>query len=138
MNEKYLHQAGNTGFMLWASFLLTLNGCVHEVSRPRPENVYMLPPTQSAPVYLDQDDYVYYPRYRMYYGSHSQRYFYQDGRSWVSRSEPGSISVHVLQSSPSVPLGFHDAPQAHHSQIIRKYPRRWTPQGEKQNQRQSH
>jgi len=133
MNEKPFHQVGKTGFMLWAAFLLTLNGCVHEVDRPRAENVYVLPPTQPAPVYLEQDDYVYYPRYRMYYGSQSQRYFYQDGRSWVSRPEPRDISVHVLQSSPSVQVDFHDAPQAHHAQILRTYPKRWTPHDEYQN-----
>jgi len=115
--------------MLWAAFLLTLNGCVREVERPRADAVYVLPPPQMAPVYVERDDYVYYPRYRMYYGNRSQRYYYQEGRSWVSRPEPQGISLRVLLSSPSVAVDFHDAPAAHHAQMIRTYPKRWTPPG---------
>jgi hypothetical protein len=132
MKEKRFHKVGKTGFMLWAAFLVTLNGCVRDVDRPRADHVYVLPPAQLEPVYAGQDDYVYYPRYQMYYGNHSQRYFYQQGHSWVSRPEPQGISVRVLQSSPSVPVGFHDAPAAHHDQIIRTYPKGWAPPGANQ------
>lgn len=118
---------GRTGFMLWAAFLVTLNGCVHEVDRPRADHVYVLPPAQLEPVYVDQDDYVYYPRYQMYYGNRSQHYFYQQGSSWVSRPQPQGISVRVLRSSPSVSAGFHDAPALHHDQMIRTYPKGWAP-----------
>jgi hypothetical protein len=74
-----------------------------------------------------QDDYVYYPAYRVYYSSYRHQYIYQDGRSWVSRPAPPRVSVNVLFSSPSVNVGFHDSPANHHSEIVRQYPQHWSP-----------
>ena len=35
------------------------------------------PPVQ--PVYFEEDDYLYYPRYGMYYGHRSHQYYYREG-----------------------------------------------------------
>ena len=60
--------------------------------------------------FIEQDDYVYYPDYQMYYGSRSHRWYDREGSSWVARPEPREVSVDVLRSSPSVRMDFHDSP----------------------------
>ncbi|HTH49659.1 MAG TPA: hypothetical protein VMB21_19250 [Candidatus Limnocylindria bacterium] len=103
--------------------LMVPTGCVVEDHAPPPAYVAVTPP----PVFVEQDDYVYYPRYQVYYGSRSHRYYYLDGRNWVARPAPHGVSVNVLVGSPSVHVGFHDAPSTHHAEIVRSYPRRWRP-----------
>lgn len=110
--------------MLCAAALVALTGCVGYVESPRPAPVYVEPA-----VIIEQDDYVYYPRYQMYYGNRSHRYFYQEGPAWVSRPAPRGVTVGVLYSSPSVRVGFHDSPAAHHSQVYRTYPKNWKQPG---------
>lgn len=111
------------GLMLGLPLAGGLTGCVEE-SRPSP--VYVAAPAPE-PVFVEQDDYVYYPRYGVYYGNRSHRYYYPQGRAWVAQPAPRGVSVEVLHSSPTVRLDFHDAPAAHHSQVVRTYPRRWKP-----------
>ena len=137
MNKKFLSPAGVFGFILPAALLIPLTGCVGYVEQLRGHYAYVAP----APVLIEQDDFVYYPRYGMYYGNRSHRYYYQDGRSWVARPSPRGVSVDVLFSSPSVALDFHDGPAAHHAQVVRSYPKHWTPQGgnhARNNDRQNH
>ena len=88
-------------------------------------HVYEAPAVVVEPGYVEQDDFVYYPSHRMYYGSRSHLYYYQDGSAWVSRPAPRGVSVNVLLGSPSVRMEFHDRPALHHTEIIRSYPRNW-------------
>ncbi len=106
-----------------AACLVTLTGCVGYVDGPRVGYVHV------EPVVFEHDDFVYYPRYGMYYGSHSHRYYYQEGSTWVARPAPRGVSVNVLLSAPSVAVDFHDGPAAHHAQVIQTYPKHWTPPG---------
>jgi len=111
---------------LCAVLLGALTGCVGYVDGPGYASGYAPPP----PVYVEggvvvQDDYVYYPRYQVYYSSNRRQYMYQDGRSWVSRPAPPRVSVDVLFASPSVRLDFHDSPSIHHSTVVRQYPKNW-------------
>ena len=139
MNNNLFPKLGATGFMLGAALMVTLTGCVGYSDHPHSRNVYVEP----APVvFVEVDDYVYYPRYQMYYGSRTHQYYYQDGRSWVARPAPRGVSVNVLYSSPSVAVDFHDRPSAHHAEVIRSYPKHWTPpgadRGRKEGQRDDH
>jgi len=76
-------------------------------------------------VVVVEDEYVYYPAYQVYYGNRSHQYYYQEGSAWVARPVPATLSVSVLLASPSVPMAFHDAPAAHHQEVIRSYPSSW-------------
>jgi hypothetical protein len=102
-----------------------LTGCVGYVDHPGHARVY----PESPPLVVEQDDYVYYPGYEVYYSSNRRQYIYRDGRSWVSRPTPPRVAVNVLVASPSVRLGFHDAPASHHATIVKQYPKHWTPPG---------
>ncbi|MDB6066265.1 MAG: hypothetical protein JWR26_2473 [Pedosphaera sp.] len=107
-----------------------LTGCVGYVDGPGHATVYAQPPT----VYVQsevamQDDYVYYPGYQVYYSGRSRQYVYREGRAWVSRPRPPHVSAEVLFSAPSVNMGFHDSPAAHHEEIVRSYPKNWAPPG---------
>jgi hypothetical protein len=108
------------GFSFVAILLVALTGCYSDAQRPA--TVYGQPP----PAYVE-DDYVYYPGYEVYYGGRSHQYVYRDGGSWVSRRTPPRVSTDVLLASPSVRLGFHDSPAGHHSEVVRQYPKQWTP-----------
>ena len=80
---------------------------------------------EPAPQVVIQDDYVYYPEYEVYYSNTRHNYVYRDGRSWVTRPQPPRGWT---QSSLSVRVDFHDAPERHHAEVIRTYPRNWKPQ----------
>lgn len=74
-------------------------------------------------VYED-DDYVYYPEYEVYYSQRHHQYLYQDGNTWIRRDAPSYVSISVLSSSPSYQMSFHDSPERHHSEMRRQYPKR--------------
>lgn len=107
---------------------LTLMGCIGYVEPSGRADVLVRSPVvvvdadRSAP-----DDYVYYPGYQVYYSDHRHQYIYRDGRSWVSRGSPPRVSAEVFHAAPSVRLDFHDSPSAHHTTVIRQYPRGWQP-----------
>jgi hypothetical protein len=115
------------GFAFGAALLGALTGCVGHRDGPHHARGYAPPP----PVYVErevvvlQDDYVYYPRYQVYYSSNRRQYIYQNGRSWVSRPAPPRVSVDVLFASPSVRLDFHDSPSIHHATVVKQYPKKW-------------
>ena len=116
----------NIGFIFGTAFLSLLAGCVGYVGERG--GGY----TPETSVYVErgvavQDDYVYYPAYQVYYSGYRRQYVYQDGRSWVSRSEPPHISADVLFGSQAVKVDFHDAPANHHAQIAKQYPKHWAP-----------
>jgi hypothetical protein len=122
-------KSSRIGFVFGAAALGALTGCVGYVEEPH--QVYAPPP---PPVYVEsqvvvQPQYVYYPSHQVYYASHTRQYVYRDGRAWVSRPTPPRVSVDVLFASPSVRLGFSDAPSHHHSSVVRQYPRNWKPPG---------
>lgn len=120
MKTRLLSPAGKIGFTICAAFALSLTGCVHEHQHTRV--------VQTEPVFIEQDDYVYYPHYQVYYGNRSHRYYYQEGHRWVARPvPPRGMELHALRNSPSVPLEFHDRLPMHHGEVIRSYPRYWTP-----------
>ena len=136
MNEtKY----SKVGFVIGATLLGALTGCVGYVDSPHHASGYGQPP----PVYVQsgvvvQDNYVYYPSYQVYYSGYSHQYVYQDGRHWVSRSTPPHVSANVLLASPSVRLDFHDSPSAHHATVVRQYPKHWKPAGWNQGHNEGH
>jgi len=125
------------GFVCGAALLAVLTGCVGHDDHPRHTRVYAPPPppVYVQPVVVVQDDYVYYPSYQVYYSSTRRHYVYQDGRSWVTRPSPPRVSVDVLFRSPSVRVDFHDSPSAHHSRIVRQYPKHWSPPGHNKDNR---
>jgi hypothetical protein len=100
-------------------------GCLGYAERPRDDHMRARQPVRLSPVIVEQEDYVYYPGYQVYYGSRSHQYYYQDGPVWVARPAP-RIAVNVLLSSPSVGMDFHDAPASHHAQVVQTYPQAWT------------
>ena len=132
MEKKMSSKAGQFEYMLGAALPVSVTGCVGYVDRPRERNVYVEP----ARVFIEQDDYVYYPGYQMYYGSRSHHYYYQEGSSWVSRPAPRGVSASVLFAAPSVTLDFHDGPAMHHPQVIRTYPKNWKPSAENPGHRE--
>lgn len=106
-------------------FVVLLAGCVHE---PRRRADYSVPPPDYVEVGgVVRDDYYYYPGYQVYYSSSRHHYVYLEGGAWITRPAPPNVSIDVLFASPSVRLDFQDAPQMHHSKVIRDYPRSWSP-----------
>jgi hypothetical protein len=72
------------------------------------------------------DVYVYYPAYEVYYNSTRREYVYYEGNSWVARREPPRRFARELQRAPWVRLDFNDAPERHHADVVRRYPRTWS------------
>ena len=126
---------GKSGLWLGAVLLATLTGCVGYVEGPRAE-VYAAPPVVETTVVM-QEDYVYYPRYEVYYSRSRRQYAYLDGNAWVSRPAPQGVSVDVLLASPSVRMDFHDSPASHHVATAQKYPKNWAPPGTNQGQKEN-
>lgn len=128
MNDNPLRlNPDKAGCIARALLLMTLTGCIGYVEQPRSGRVYVAP---RETVIVAQDDYVYYPGYQVYYSSARGHYVYQDGGAWVTRTAPPRVSVDVLFASPSVRVGFHDAPAFHHEAIVRQYPPHWVPPGQ--------
>ena len=73
------------------------------------------------------DDYVYYPKYGTYYSPRHHRYYYQEHGAWVLRDTPPGVAPDVFLQSPSVKMDFHDAPDKHHADVVRRYPKDWAP-----------
>ncbi len=133
MNDKQLFcKADKVGLALAAALLVTLTGCVGYVDGPRASIGV------EAPVFVAQDDYVYYPQYECYYSVSRRQYAYREGNAWVARPAPRGVSVDVLMRSPSVKMDFHDSPANHHAAVVKQYPKNWKPsapnQGRNDNQ----
>jgi hypothetical protein len=130
---KHFFKAGKAGIALGALLLTTLTGCMAYVDAPRAEI------DAGPPVFVAQDDYVYYPNYGVYYSSSRRQYAYQEGGAWVGRPAPRGVSVDVLVASPSVRMDYHDSPANHHAATVQQYPKNWAPphqeQGQKDNQK---
>jgi hypothetical protein len=117
--------------LLGVAVLGSFTGCVAYVDRPPRGEVYIAP--TGGELTMMEDDYVYYPTYEVYYSSRRHNYIYLDGRSWVTRSAPPRVSVDVFMASPSVNMGFHNAPSFHHQAMVRQYPKNWAPPGREQD-----
>lgn len=120
MNKKTVRplQSG----ILIAVILPLLAGCiVHEQRRyPEHQAVVMVQP----PIVI-VDDYDYYPRYGVYYSRNRNEYVYLESGRWVRRSEPRGVTVQVLLATPTVRMGFRDAPEHHHTTVVQSYPKDW-------------
>jgi hypothetical protein len=127
MNDKIpFFKADKVGLALAAAFLVTLTGCVGYVDGPS-AGIGV-----EAPVFVVQDDYVYYPQYECYYSVSRRQYAYREGNRWVARPAPRGVTVNVLQASPSVRMDFHDSPEHHYTAVAKKYPKNWKPSGSNQ------
>jgi hypothetical protein len=73
------------------------------------------------------DNYVYYPKYGTYYSPIHHRYYYKDRGAWGWHEKPLGIAPDVFLKAPSVKMNFHDAPDKHHAEIVRRYPKNWAP-----------
>lgn len=71
-----------------------------------------------------QDDYVYYPGDEVYYNNTRHQYVYREGNSWVNRPQPPRGWA---AGGPSVHVDFHDAPEHHHAEVTKTYPKNWHP-----------
>lgn len=129
MNDKLLFlKANKVRLVICATFLMMLTGCIGYVNGPQ-AGIGV-----EAPVFVAQDDYVYYPQYECYYSVSRHQYAYRDGNNWVSRPATRGVSVDVLMRSPSVKMNFHDSPANHHATVVKQYPKNWKPSGAKQGQ----
>jgi hypothetical protein len=128
MNRKHLSLKTNKiGLALVIASFVTLTGCVGYVDGPR------VGVGVEAPVFVAQDDYVYYPDYECYYSVNLHQYAYREGNAWVARPAPRGVSVDVLMRSPSVRMDFHDSPANHHADVVRQYPGNRAHPGAKQS-----
>jgi hypothetical protein len=118
------------------AMIAPLAGCIGYTSQGRGGSGYGARSGVEATVVM-QDDYVYYPGYDIYFSSNRHQYYYQDGGAWVLRAAPRGVSVDVLLASPSVRMDFHDSPERHHAEVVKKYPRNWTPPGSHQGQKEN-
>jgi len=123
MNTKSFHPTGFAGLVLSAAMIPLLIGCVAEPSRSRVR--VHAPTVYVATEVIREDDYVYYPGYEVYYSNNRRQFVYRDGRSWVTRPAPPRVAIDVLFASPSVRVDFRDAPEHHHTDMVRRYPRHW-------------
>jgi hypothetical protein len=132
MNDKtHFFKSDKVSLALAAAFLVTLTGCVGYVDGPS-AGIGM-----EAPVFMAQDDYVYYPQYECYYSVSRHQYAYRDGNRWVARPGPRGVPVNVLRASPSVRMDFHDSPAHHYTAVAKQYPRNWKPAGSNQGRNAS-
>jgi hypothetical protein len=88
--------------------------------------ITVTPPAVAAPVVIS-DTYVYYPNYGVYYNSHRHQYQYLKNNVWVTQPAPDGVSAAALLASPSVNMDFHDSPEKHHAEMLKRYPRDWKP-----------
>lgn len=75
------------------------------------------------------DDYVYYPRYEVYYVPARREYVYYDAgtRTWIRTTTPTQVWVKDITGTAYVKMDFHDAPEGHHADVVRRYPQNWVP-----------
>jgi len=112
--------------MLGAVLLVALTKCAGNADG-QSINIAVTPPVVVAPPVVVQDDYVYYPNYSTYYNVRQHRYAYLDNGAWVSATAPSGVTAEVLLASPHVKMNFHDSPEKHHAEMVRKYPKNWAP-----------
>ena len=102
-----------------------------------PPVVVVAPPVVVAPAVVIQDDYVYYPSYGIYFNSHRHQYASLVDGAWVLQPAPQGVSVEVLLASPSVNMDWHDSPERHHAEMLKKYPKNWKPSDGQHDKREN-
>lgn len=107
-------------------FLGALSGCTTTGSNP-PRASGEQPAEQTQSAVSAANEYVYFPRYEIYYSRTQRDYVYRDGLTWIRRPEPRTVTVATLHASPSVELDFQDAPSRHHHNVLEQYPKDWAP-----------
>ena len=120
MRQLIIRFSGRVVLLLGSGFLVTLIGCYN----PPPERGADRPAGSQV---VEQDDYVYYPGYEVYYNNTRHQYVYREDNAWVNRPQPPRAWAQTLPGSPSVHVDFHDAPERHHAEIVREYPKNWQP-----------
>jgi hypothetical protein len=73
------------------------------------------------------DNYVYYPAYGVYYSPQRHLFGWVRNGAWSWRASPPNVSADVVLAAPSVKMDFHDSPEHHHADIVKKYPKDWNP-----------
>ena len=122
MNLVTMNSARRTVFLTGVCLVLNFCGCYNK----RSDRVgYHSAGLGSV---VDQDDYVYYPGFEVYYNNTRHQYVYQNGRTWVNRPQPPEAWARALSGSPYVHVDFHDAPERHHFETVRTYPKNWRPE----------
>ena len=134
--RKYFLKFTNIGFGLSAALLVAL---VEHVSSANGQGVAttISPPMVVVPSPVVQNNYVYYPRYGIYYNSGRPQYVSLQGGAWVWAPAPGGVSVDALRASPSVNLDFHDSPANHLAATLRMYPGNWKPSSAQQDRKEN-
>ena len=123
MNKNnFSFYAAKTSFLTGAVMLVSLT-----VGTPRVKADEGRPAVQATVAV--QDDYDYYPSYETYYNRTRHEYVYHDGNAWVRRSTPRDVTAEVFMAAPSARMDFHDAPEQHHSNVVKSYPRNWVKPG---------
>jgi hypothetical protein len=149
-NKRLVFKTNKIGFVLGAALVVALTESAGNsgaqtitIIPPRPPVVVIVPPPIVAPPVLVappvvvEDNYVYYPSYGIYYNSGRHQYAYLNGDAWVMAPTPRGVSVDVLLASPSVKMDFHDSPERHHAEMMKRYPKDWTQHDDHQD-RQEH
>ncbi len=122
--------AGKAGMASWLPLALVLTGCGSDKNRPHQGDVYVTPAAPGT-VGWEEDDYLYYPNYQVYYSQSRRQYAYREGNAWVVRPAPQGVTVNVLRASPSVRMNFHDSPAKHDAAVVQEHPKNWSPPGPK-------
>lgn len=125
------------GLLAGTAFLLAFTGCNTDDTsrRGRYRDHDRASGHGQASVVVYEDDYDYYPGYEVYYSRNRREYVYRDGSQWVRRPEPSGITLDVLLATPSVRVDFHDSPERHHDSVVRRYPRNWKRQDDRDDRR---
>jgi len=131
INKKHFTKTNKFGFVLGAVLLAALtNGAGSADGQGlritvAPPVVVVAPPVVVAPTVVVQDDYVYYPNYGMYYNRGRNQYVYLNNGAWVTAPAPYGVTADVLLASPSVHMDWHDSPEKHHADMVKRYPKNW-------------
>jgi len=135
INQKHFIKTHQVGFVLGAVLLAGLTTGVGTAAA-QSIGITVTPPVV-APVVISED-YVYYPNYGVYYNSHRHQYHYLKDNVWVTQPAPEGVSAEVLLASPSVNMEFHDSPEKHHAEMLKRYPRNWKPAAAHQDRKEDH
>jgi hypothetical protein len=138
INKKHFFKTNITnkvGFVLGAVLLAALTNGVSSADAQGIGVTVTPPVVVVAPAVVVQDDYVYYPSYGVYYNSGRHQYAYLENGAWVMAPAPQGVSVDVLQASPSVNMDWHDSPERHHADMLKRYPKDWKSSDERHDQR---
>jgi len=133
-NYQPFFKPKQAGFLLGAVLLAALAQSASNADA-QPVGITVTPPAVVVVPTVVAENYVYYPNYGVYYNSYRHQYMYLRGNVWVTQAAPEGVSVEVLMASPSVDMDFHDSPERHHTEMLKKYPHDWKPSGAHQDQK---